>query len=60
MSVCAFNPLPKEKYSNLFIIAAFSRISFSGKMSLSLRNSYLPTVSENKTKILAVCLSKSF
>ena len=53
MSGCAFNPLPKGDYSNLFIKAAFS-----GKTSFPVK--YLPAVSNNKAEILAVCLSKSY
>ena len=55
MSVCAFNCLPNRECSNLFIAAAFSAKSFSGKTSLQVKNSYLQTFAE----ILAVCLSKS-
>ena len=41
MSASAFNSLPKGKYSNHLIIAAFSNKSFSGKTSLPVKNSYL-------------------
>ena len=41
MSVCAFNYLLKGEYSNLFIAAAFSGKSFSGKTSLPVKNTYL-------------------
>ena len=58
MSVCAFNSLPKEEYSNHFIAAAFSSKSFSGKTSLVVKNSYLLTFPNDKAEILAVCLSK--
>ena len=58
MSVCAFNSLPKGEYSKLFIVAAFSSKSFSGKTTLSVKNLYLLTFPEDKTEILAVCLSK--
>ena len=44
MSVCAFNSLAKGKHSNLFIVAAFSNKSFSSKISLSVKNSYLLTL----------------
>ena len=37
MSVCAFNSLPKGEYLNLFIVAAFSSKSFSGKTSLPVK-----------------------
>ena len=60
MSVCAFNYLPKGKHSNLFIVAAFSSNSFSGKTSLPVKDSYLLTFPDDKAEILAVCLSKSY
>ena len=43
MSVGVFNSLPKDKYSNLFNVAAFSSNSFSGKISLPVKNSSLAT-----------------
>ena len=58
MSDCAFNSFPKGKYSHLFIVAAFSDKSFSGKTSLSVKSSYLLTFLDDKVEILAVCLSK--
>ena len=58
MSVCTFNSSPKEEYSNLFIVAAFSNGSFSGKTSLPARNSYLLTFPDDKAEILAFSLSK--
>ena len=60
MSVCAFNILPKDDYSNLFIVAAFSSKSFSGKTSLLVKNSYLLTFLDNKAEILSVYLFKSY
>ena len=60
MPVCAFNSLPNRKYSNLFIVAAFSSKSFSGKTYLPVKNSHLLTLPNDKTEILAVCLSKSY
>ena len=57
MSVCAFKYLPLGEYSNLFIVAAFSRKSFSGKTSLLVKNSYLLTFLDDKAEILEVCLS---
>ena len=57
MSVCAFNFLPKGGYSKLFIVAAFSSKSFSGKTSLPVENSYLLTFPDDKAAILAVCLN---
>ena len=58
MSVCAFNSLPNEEYSNLFLLAAFSIKSFSGKASLAVGNSYVLTFPDDKAKFLAFCLSK--
>ena len=43
-TVYAFNSLPNGEYSNLFIVAAFSSKSFSGKISLSVKNLYLLTL----------------
>ena len=48
MSVCYFNSLPNGKYSNLFIVAAFSGKSFSGKTSSPVKNSYLLTFPDDK------------
>ena len=60
MSVCAFNSLHNGEYPNLFIIAAFSSKSFSGKTSLPVKNSNLLTFPDDKADILAVCLSKLY
>ena len=60
MSACAFNYLPSGEYSNVFIVAAFSSNSFSGKTYLPVQNSYLLTFPDDKGEILAVCLSKSY
>ena len=60
MSICAFNYLTNEEYSNLFIIAAFSIKSFFSKTFLPVTNSYLLTFLDDKAEILAVCLSKSY
>ena len=60
MSNCAFNSLPNGEYLNLFIVAAFSSKSFSGKTSLPVKNSYLLTFPHDKAEILAVCLSKLY
>ena len=58
MSVCAFNSLPKAEYSFFFIVAAFSKKSFSGKTYLPDKNSYLSKCLVDKAKILAfVCLN---
>ena len=51
MSVCAFNFLPKGKYSNLFILAAFSIKSFSGKIFLLVKNSHLLTFYDDKSEM---------
>ena len=58
MSGCTFNYLPNGEYSNLFIAAAFSSKSFTGKTSLPVKNSYLLAFSNDKSEILPVCLSK--
>ena len=50
MSVCVFHSLSKDKYSNLFIVAAFSNVYFSGKISLPVKNSYLLTFSDDKAE----------
>ena len=55
MSVCAFNSLPNSEYSNLFVVAALSSMSFTGKTSLPVKNSYLLTFPDDKAEILAVC-----
>ena len=60
MSVCAFNSLPKGQYSNIFIVAALSSKSFSGKIYLPVKNSYLLTFLDNTAEILAVCLSNFY
>ena len=60
MSVCDFNSLHNGEYSNLFIVAAFSSKSFSGKTSLPVKNSCLLAFPYDKAEILAVCLSKLY
>ena len=60
MSVRFFNSLPNEEYSNLFIVVAFSSKSFSGKTSLSVKNSYLLIFPDDKAEILVVYLSKLY
>ena len=53
-----FNSLFKSKYWDLWIIAAFSNRSFSGKYSSPVKiHQYFY---DDKTKILATCLPKSF
>ena len=51
MLLCFFNLLPNGEYSNK---------SFSGKTSLPVKSSYLPTFPYDKAEILAVCVSKSY
>ena len=51
MPVYFFNSLPNDEYSNLLILAAFFKNSFSGKPSS------LP-FPHDKAEILAVCPSK--
>ena len=58
MSICTFSSLPKGEYSNLFIAAAFSSKSFSGKTSLPVK--ILLTFPDYKAEILAVFLSKLY
>ena len=60
MSECAFNSLRNGEYLNVFIVAAFSNKSFSGKTPFPVKHSYLQTFLDNKAEILAVCLSKSY
>ena len=43
MSVCFSDSLPNGEYSNLLIVAAYSNKFSSGKTSLSVKNSHLPT-----------------
>ena len=50
MSLCAFNSLPKGEYSNLFVVAAFSSKSCSGKASFRVKNSYLLTCPDDKAE----------
>ena len=50
MSLCFFNSLPKSKYSNLLIVAAFSNKSFTGKTSSLAENSCLPSFPDDKAK----------
>ena len=54
MLVCAFSFLPNAKYSNHCIVVSSSSKSFSGKTSLPVKNSNLPTFSDNKAEILAL------
>ena len=54
MSVCFFKSLPNGEYSNLSIVANFSNSHFFGKTSPPVKNSYLPTFSDDKAEISAV------
>ena len=58
MSVSVFNSLPNVEYSNLSIVVAFPKKTFSGKRSLLVKISYLLTYPDDKAEILAVCLTK--
>ena len=60
MPFCAFSSLSKGEYSNLFILAAFYRKSFSCKTSLPVKNLYLLTLANDKAEIKSVCLSKLY
>ena len=60
VSLFFFTSLPDGKYSNLLIVATFSNKSFSSKKSSLVKNSYLPTFTDDKAEILDVCLSKSY
>ena len=53
MSVYVFVSLPNGEYSNLFIVAAFSSKSFSGKTSLPVKNSYLLTFHDDEAVFLS-------
>ena len=45
------------EYSNFLVLAVFSNKSFSGKISFPVKNSCLPTFSDDEAEILAVfCL----
>ena len=60
MSVCVFNSLLNGKYSNLSNAAALPSKSFSGKKSSPIKNLYLLMFPDDKSKILAICLSKLY
>ena len=60
MSFCDFNSFTNGEYSNLFIVAGFSSKSFSGKIFLPVKNSYLLIFPDNKAEILAVSMSKLY
>ena len=60
MSVGALNYLSKSQYSSPFIVAAFSKNTFSSKTSLPVKNSYLSICSDGKPEILLVSLTKSY
>ena len=48
MSMCFYNSLPNDGYSNRLILAAFSNSPFSGKTSKPIKNSYLTTFPDDK------------
>ena len=58
MRFCFFNSLPNGESSNLFILATFSNSSLHDKISSLDKNSYLPTIRDDKVEISVVCLSK--
>ena len=58
--VCFFNSLPNAEHSNTLIVAAFSKSFFSGKISSTVKNSYLLIFPDDKANILAVFLSKLY
>ena len=58
ISVCFFNSLLNGKYSNLLIVAAFS--NRSGKISSSVKSTYLPTFLDDKAEVLAICQAKLY
>ena len=60
MSVSFLNSIINGEYSNLFIVAAFSKKSFSSKISSPFKKSYLPTRPDDKVEVLAVYLSKLY
>ena len=51
MSAYFFNLVTNSEYSNLLIVAAFSLFIF-GKISLAVKNSYIPTFTDDEAKIL--------
>ena len=57
MPVCSFTSLLNYEYSNLLIVAAFSIVLALVIYLHPKKVSYLPTFSDDKAKILAVCLS---
>ena len=52
--------MPNSKYSNPLIVPAFSNKFFSSKTSSPVKNSYLPTVPDDKALALAARLSKLY
>ena len=60
MIVCFFNSIPNSEYSNLSIVSAFSKSSFSCKTSSPDRKLYLTTFTDDKGEILATSLSKLY
>ena len=54
MSVWDFYSFHDGEYSGIFIVAAVSSKSFSGKTPLPVQNSYLPTFFYDETEISSV------
>ena len=60
MPVFFFNSLPNVKNSAFLTAATFSKCTFLGKTSLSVKHSCSPTFPDDKAEILAFCRSKSY
>ena len=56
MSVCVLNSLHNSEYSNLLIVVSFSNSLSLVKHFSLVKNSFLPTFSDDKAEILAICL----
>ena len=54
--VCALNYLPNGECSNLFNAAAFSKESFSGKISSPATSLYLLIFPDDNAEIVAICI----
>ena len=50
-----FNSLPNYEFSNIYNVATFSNKFISGKTSLPVKYSYLPTFCDDKADVLAIC-----
>ena len=60
MSVCFYNSLPDDEFPDVLIVAGCSNSPFCGKISSSVKNSYLATFPNDNVNILAVCLSSLY